>query len=429
MAESPEPEPEAEPEPAKHERAPGEPAPREKPPARERFRRWRERHPRGTVALVVLLVLLLIGAVIVWWYVATFESTDDAQVDAHISPISVRVAGTVVAVHVENNQLVKAGQLLVELDPRDHETAVARAEAELAQARALLAAEHPNVPITTTTNVTQIATSEEEVAAARAAVAAAERDQQSAEARLVAAEANDVRARADEKRYHFLLGQRAVPRERYDQVLAAARTSRAEVASARALARASRKVVDEQRRRFAQAEHRAAEASQNAPEQLTIRRSTIDARAAAVRAAEAALAQARLNLGYTRVTAPIDGVIGQRSVEPGQRVQPGEQLLSIVDLGHVWVTANFKETQLHKLRVGQPVRVSLDAYGTKYDGTIESFAGATGARYSLLPPENATGNYVKVVQRLPVRIRIDPGQDPERRLRPGLSVEPRVRVR
>ena len=406
--------------------------PDRQPPAREplgrRARRWRREHPRGAaIALVLLLALVAVG-LIVWWWMHTHETTDDAQIDGHIAPLSSRVAGTVTRVYVEDNQTVERGQLLVELDPRDYEVAVARAEAELAQARAQLAAENPNVPITATTNVTQIATSSDEVQSARAAIAAAERDYQSSLARVKASEANGARAEADLARYKYLLGQRAIPEERFDQVLATAKTARADVDSARALARSAQKSVEQQQARLQQALSRQGEANRNAPHQLSIKEANIAAKEAAVKAAEAAVERAKLDLSYTKIAAPVAGIVGKRSVEPGQRVQPGEELLSVVALGDLWVTANFKETQLRRLRIGQKVRIKVDALGEKIDGTVESFAGASGARYSLLPPENATGNYVKVVQRLPVRIRIEPNQD-NRRLRPGMSVEPSVALR
>ncbi len=406
-----------------------QPDERRREPLGRRAARWRREHPRGTVIALVILVALVAAAVIVWWYFHTHESTDDAQIDGHIAPISSRVAGTVTGVFVEDNVAVERGQLLVQLDPRDFEVAVERAEAELAQARAQLAAENPSVPITATTNVTQIATSSDEVENARAGIAAAERDYQAAIARITSGEANAARANADESRYRYLLQQRAIPAERYDQVIATAKAARADVESQRALARSAAQAVEQQKARLQQALSRAGEANRNAPHQLSIRESNIAAKEAAVKVAEAALERAKLDLSYTRIVAPVAGITGKRSVEPGQRVQPGEELLSVVALGELWVTANFKETQLRRLRIGQPVRIKVDALGEKIDGRVESFAGASGARYSLLPPENATGNYVKVVQRLPVRIQIAPNQDAYRRLRPGMSVEPNVSLR
>lgn len=411
-----------------HEEEREERAPPSKLPRRERLRRWRREHPRGTIIAIVVAALILAGLALVWWWMHTHETTDDAQIDGHIAAISTRVAGTVSAVHVEDNQVVTAGQLLIELDPRDYQVALARAEAELAQARANLEAEHPNVPITATTNLTQVATASDEITNARASVDGAERDAQAALARVHAAEANNARAQADLVRNRFLIQQRAIPPQRYDEIVATAKAAEAELRSQQASARAAEKNVDEQRAKLQQALSRAGEVEKNAPRQLSIKQANIDAKEAAVKVAEAAVARAKLDLEYTRVVAPFAGVVGKRSAEPGARVQPGEQLMALVDVDDLWVTANFKETQLHQLRVGQKVRIKIDAFDESIDGTVESFAGASGARYSLLPPENATGNYVKVVQRLPVRIRIAPGQDGDHRLRPGMSVEPRVTV-
>jgi membrane fusion protein (multidrug efflux system) len=416
------PEPEPERRSNGHERA-------ARPPLRERTRQSLRAHRRGYTIAAVVSMVALAGGALVWWWLAGRVTTDDAQIDAHISGVATRVAGTVVAVHVEDNQPVAAGQLLVELDARDFQVSLRRAEAELLAARAQLEAEHPQVPITSTTNVTNISTSASDVASSRAAVAAAERDRDSAGARVREAEANVERAVADERRYRYLLEQHAAPRERYDQARAAAKATRAQVASNRALLRAAAKTVDEARARLAQALSRQSEVAANGPRQLDARRAQTDARRAQVDAAQAALEQARLNLTYTRVVAPVAGVVGRRSAEPGNHVAPGEQLVAVVALDDVWVTANFKETQLGKLRVGQRARVHVDALGRDYDGRVESIAGASGARFSLLPPENATGNFVKVVQRIPVRIHLDAGQDSEHRLRPGMSVEPKVFVR
>lgn len=394
-----------------------------------RLGRWRREHPRGALVIVVLVLLLIVAVIVIWWYLATFESTDNAQIDGHISPVSTRVAGTVTRVFVEDNQRVVAGQLLAQLDPADYKVALARAEAELQRAQATLEAAHPSVPITSTTTQTAVATTEQEVATAEAAVAAAERDAQAARARVQAALATAERAKSDLDRQQYLFRQKAIPRERLDAAVATYKAARADVASQRALARAANKAVEQQKARLEQAESRQREAQKNAPRQVNVQKAQIDAQQAAVRAAAAAVERARLDLSYTRIVAPIAGIVGKRSVEPGQRVQPGEQLVAIVDLDHVWVTANFKETQMEVLRVGQSARIHVDALDEDLRGKIVSFPGATGARYSLLPPENATGNWVKVVQRLPVRIALAPGQDPHDRLRLGMSVEARVRVR
>ena len=398
-------------------------------PLRIRAAAWRREHPRGFVLLVAGLVVALAAAVLLWWHFHTHESTDDAQIDGHIAPVSARVAGTVVAVHVEDNTEVQRGQPLAELDPRDYQVALARAEAALAQARAELAAENPNMPITATSNVTQIATTSDDVDNAKAGIAAAEREQQSTLARVRSAEAANTRAEADLARQKYLLAQRAITQERFDQIAATAKAARADLDSARALTRAAAKTVEQQQLKLQQAQSRAGEAARNAPRQISIREANIEAKEAAVKAAEAAVERAKLDLAYTKIVAPVHGVVGKRNVEPGQHVQVGEELLAVVALDDLWVTANFKETQMRRMQPGQTVRIKVDALGETVDGTVESFAGATGARYSLLPPENATGNYVKVVQRLPVRIRIKPDQDPHHRLRPGMSVEPTVTLR
>jgi membrane fusion protein (multidrug efflux system) len=236
-----------------------------------------------------------------------------------------------------------------------------------------------------------------------------------------------VRTAADLHRYRFLLKERAVPQQQYDDRLAAARVADAAVTSGRAQARSAAHVVAQQRARLGQAQSRLTEANKNAPRQVAIDRANVDQRAAAIRAAEAAVAQARLNLEYTRIVAPFDGIVGRRTVEVGMHIEPAQQLLAIVDIGDLWVTANFKETQLRHMRAGARATVRVDAFGRRYDGWVESLGAASGSRFSLFPPENATGNYVKVVQRLPVRIRL---KDPDRtRLRPGMSVEPRVYLR
>ena len=411
------------------EHEPDEQPKKPREPLRRRAARWRQMHPRGFVLLVIALVVAIVAGVFIWWHFHTHESTDDAQIDGHIAPISARVAGTVIAVYVEDNTAVTAGQPLAELDPRDYQVALARAEADLMQARAQLAAESPNVPITATTNTTQIATTSDDVDTARAAIAAAEKEHQSALARVHGAEATDARAEADLARYKYLIAQRAVPQERFDQIEATAKATRADLDSARALARSAQKSVEQQQLKLQQALSRQGEANRNAPRQISIREANLAAKEAAVKAAEAAVERAKLDLAYCKVVAPVAGVVGKRDVEPGQHVQPGEELLAVVALDDLWVTANFKETQLEHLRIGQSVRIKVDALGVKLDGTVESFAGASGARYSLLPPENATGNYVKVVQRLPVRIHLAPDQNRDRRLRPGMSVEPTVALR
>jgi len=360
----------------------------------------------GALALVALL----------WWlHARKFEDTDDAQVDGYISSISPRVPGTVVRVLVEDNQQVNPGDLLVELDTADLEVAVAQARAAVAQAEAAFAAEQPNVFITATSNRTTVQVAEDEVANAQADLEAAQRD-------LEQAEANDRFAQQQKQRATQLLASQTIPQAEFDQRATAADVTRAAVAAAR-------KHVEQRVARLQTAQARLAEARSNAPRQLVSREAGLSVRQANLELARAQLRQAQLNLGYAKVLAPVAGIVGKRSVNLGDRVQPGQQLMSLTQNGTLWVTANFRETQIEHMQPGQAASVHVDAVDRDYDGSVESFAGATGSRFSLLPPENASGNYVKVVQRIPVRITLKPGQPGVERLRPGMSAEPKVRVR
>ena len=357
------------------------------------------------------------GAVaLIWWLRARkFEDTDDAQIDAYITAVSSRVPGNVVRVLVQDNQRVKEGDPLVEMDTADLEVAVAQARAAVAQARAAVAAEQPTVSITASSNRAALQSAEDEVTNAEADLEAARRD-------LDQALASNRFAQQQKERAAQLLTSKTVPQAEYDQRVSAADMAQAGVAAAR-------KRVDQRQARLQTAQARLVEARANAPRQLVAREATLDVRQANLELAQAQLRQAQLNLSYAKVAAPVEGIVGKRSVNVGDRVQPGQQLMSITQIGQLWVTANFRETQIERMRPGQPATVHVDAIDRDYRGTVDSFAGATGSRYSPLPPENATGNYVKVVQRIPVRIRLDPGQPDTERLRPGMSVEAKVRVR
>ncbi len=400
-----------------------------RPSRRERIKQWRAAHPRVVWAILVGAALALIGAVALWLHLRTYVSTDDAQIDGDISSISARVSGIVTGVYVQDNQYVHAGDLLAELDRADYEVALARAEANLAQATAQTQAQLPSVPITTTTTATSRATSASDVEAATADLAAAQREVDSARARVAQAEAQDRLAHLDYQRSVQLFATRAVAQVDLDQHTASRESADAELEASRASLEAAKKHVDQQRERLRQARSRLGETVQNAPTEIDIQEANVASREASLKNAEAAVTEARLNLGYTRVVAPVNGIIGRKSVNVGNHVQPGQQLLVIVQTDRLWVTANFKETQVDDMRVGQRARVSVDAYGTDFDATVESMPGASGSRFSLFPPENATGNYVKVVQRLPVRLRLLPNQRGYQDLRPGMSVEPKVWIR
>jgi membrane fusion protein (multidrug efflux system) len=355
-------------------------------------------------------------AAFAWWlHARKFEDTDDAQIDGYITAVSSRVAGTVVAVHFDDNQEVKQGDLLVELDPADLQVAVAQAKAALAQAQAQLQAEQPGVPILETTNRTSLDT-------AQSAVANAEADLEAARRELDEAEANNKYAQQQKVRAQELLASKVIPQAEYDQRISAADAAAANVAAAR-------KRIDQRKAGLATAQSRLAETRANAPRQLVERQATLSVRQANLELAQAQLRQAELNLSYARVVAPVAGVLGKRSVNVGDRVQPGQQLFSLAQTGNQWVTANFRETQIEEMKLGAQVEIHVDALDRDFTGKVQSFAAATGSRFSLLPPENATGNYVKVVQRIPVRISLDPNQPGMDRLRPGMSAEPKVRVK
>jgi membrane fusion protein (multidrug efflux system) len=385
-----------------------------RPSGRERAAGLVRAYPHAKWVLPLLAVLVVAGGTTVWHYYSVRESTDDAQIDGHIHPISARVSGTVVRVLHDDNETVQVGTLLVELDPKDYQVALARARADLANAEASATAAHVDVPLTTTT-------SSNTLAASSAAVKAADRDVQAAQAGVHQAQANYTKAASDLKRMEQLVEKDEVSRQQYDAAVAAAGAAQATLESANA-------TVASAESRAAQARAQAA-AAETVPEQIRMTRARAGAAAADVQKYQAALEQAELNLQYTRIYAPVTGILSKRNVEPGQVVQAGQPLFSIVDLDDIWVTANFKETQLKSMSPGQKATIKVDAYGRDYSGVVESIGGATGSRFSVLPPENATGNYVKVVQRLPVRIRFDRGQDPNHLLRPGMSVEPTVRTK
>jgi len=393
--------------------------------------------------LIAVVVVLLIGAGVWYWLTRGRESTDDAQIDSHVTQVSARVAGTIVRVAVEDNQTVDAGAMLVGLDPRDYQVAVDRARAELADAEAAAQAAQTNVPITSTTASSNILTARGGVVQAQSGIVAAEHEVAAARARLTAAqaklreaEANATKATRDVERLRGLLAKDEVSQQQFDAAVAAgdaqraaADSSRSQVAEAEAGVPAAESKLMQARAAEQQA-HAELQSAQTAPQQVLATKARASAAEAHVQQARANLAQTELNMQYATVKAPIRGVVSRKGINAGQVVQAGQPLLAIVDVDHVWVTANFKETQLRNMRAGQNATVDVDAYGGReYKGRVDSIAGATGARFSLLPPENATGNFVKVVQRVPVKIALDPGQDPEHLLRPGMSVTPTVFTR
>ncbi len=376
----------------------------------------------------VVLVVLAIGGLFYWLHARQFESTDDAQVDAHLNPISARVDGTITKVYVDDNETVKVGDPLVDLDSRDYQAALDQALAQLAQAKSLVIAQEPNIPITQVESTTNISTGEAEVANAQAALAAAERDGESAAAKLAESEANNARAQADLMRYQLLIAKEEVSQQEYDQIAATAKAQAATVAANQAGVQSAKQVVDQRRAQLQQAQSRLEQYRHNAPRQIAIQRATVRSNEASAQSADAQVEQARLKLSYCHITAPVSGIVMRRSAEVGAHISAGQQLFQIAQIGDVWVTANFKETQLRNIRPGQSVTIHVDALKRDFEGTVENIGGSTGAVASVLPPENATGNFVKVVQRIPVRIRFKPNQDGLERLRPGMSVEPDVSI-
>ena len=387
----------------------------------------RGRRRAFTVFFLVLLVLAT-GGLFWWLHARQFETTDDAEVDAHLNPISARIDGTIARVYVDDNQTVAAGQALVDLDPRDYQVALDQSMAQLTQARSMVIAQQPNVPITQVENITNISTGEADVANAQAALSAAERERDSDAAKLTEAEANDARAQADLARYKILIAKEEVSEQEYDQIVAAAKAQAATVLSSRATLQAAAQTVDQRRAQLQEAQSRLAQYRRTAPAQIAIRRATVASEQASAQSAEAQVEQAQLRLAYCKIPAPVSGIVMKRSAEVGERISAGQQLMQIVQIGDIWVTANFKETQLRNIRARQPVAIHVDALKQDFSGYVQDVAGSTGSVASVLPPENATGNYVKVVQRIPVRIRFNPNQRGLDRLRPGMSVEPQVRI-
>jgi membrane fusion protein, multidrug efflux system len=399
-------------------------------PASERDLHWKQasRNPRFRLALIVGGIVLLVAGFFLWRYLGSYENTDDAQIDGHLNAISARVSGHVTKLLVNDNQFVQAGTPLVEIDPRDYEVAVARAKAAYQDALATSESLQVNVPITTVNTGSQLSAAEADVEGSRAGVSLARQQLEAARAQLEQAIANDIKAQNDVGRYKQLVDKQEISHQQYDQAVAAARSSAAGVAGARASVSASEQQVSQAQAKLLQAEAGLRSAG-TAPQQLASVRSRVQAAQAQAQQKKAELEQAMLNLQYTRLVAPVNGIVSNRTVEVGQNVQIGQELMKIVNLDDIWVTANFKESQLRLMQPGQRATISVDAYGKKYNGHVESVAGASGALFSLLPPENATGNYVKVVQRIPVKITFDPGETKEHILRPGMSVEPKVWVR
>jgi len=364
----------------------------------------------------------------VYRYVSSYESTDDAQIDGHVNSVSARVSGHVIKLNVEDNQIVQAGTVLVEIDPADYQVAYERAKADFEDAQAGAVAAGVNVPITSVNTTSQISASEADVNSSRAGIQVAKQQFEAAKAQLQQAEANNVKAQNDLARYKQLVDKQEISQQQYDQAIAASKASAAGVESARASADAAQQQVTQAQGKLVQAQANFSTAN-TAPKQMEITRARATSALAEAQRKKADLDQAALNLRYTKIIAPVNGIVSNRTVEVGQNVAPGQELMKVINLDDVWITANFKETQLRQMKMGQRVTIDVDANGHSYNGKVDSIAGASGARFSLLPPENATGNYVKVVQRIPVKIVLDSGSNKDHQLRPGMSVLPKVWIR
>ena len=382
--------------------------------------------------VIGVILLLILGAIFFYWRSTFTEDTDDAQVDGNLYQVSSRVTGHVVKVYVDDNQTVQAGQLLVEIDPTDYQVALDQAQADLANAQAQSVLASTNVPITSTTVTTNVTTSASDVKGSADMVAQDEKQVEAATARVDQARANAVKAQLDVDRYTPLVQKDVISKQQYDAAVAAAAASKAAVLEAESDVLAAQNAVEGARQKLAQAQAQSAQSVQNRPGQIRVEESRAAAAEAAVRQAEARVEQARLNLSYTNITAPTAGIVNKKNVEIGANLSVGQDLMTIIPLTDLWVTANFKETQLARMYPCQAVTLKVDAYGgRKFSGRVTQIGGATGSMLSLFPPENATGNYVKVVQRIPVRVDFTNLQqeDGDYALRPGLSVTPEVEVK
>ena len=385
---------------------------------------------RRRFIIIGVVALIVVGALLFWWHSTFYEDTDDAQVNGHLIQISSRIAGQVIKVNVEENQAVKKGDVLVEIDPKDFQVTVQQDEANLQSAAANYEAAKVNVPVTTINTGSTLSSAGADVQGSNAQIAQAEKQLEAARARVVQAQANATKSDADLQRYKPLVEKDVISKQQFDAAVAAADANKAALAEAQANVIASEDAVRVARDNLARSQA-ALQFAQTAPKQVAIQKAKADQAAAQVAQAQAQLDQAKLNLSYTKIIAPEDGIVTRKSVELNQNVSVGQNMMTLVSLDDIWITANFKETQLEHMRAGQPVTVSADAYGgRKYDGRVTQIGGATGSVLSLFPPENATGNYVKVVQRVPVRIDLtNPQQNSDHLLRPGLSVEPKVQVK
>jgi membrane fusion protein (multidrug efflux system) len=397
------------------------------PPARKPAVKW-----------IVIGAVLLIAIAGGWYLMATANrvSTDDAQVDGHIAPVAAKVYGNVLEVLVNDNQQVKKGEVLVRIDPRDYQAKVDVARAALQYAQSQLGGADITVPLTRDVTVSSSSQADAQLQSAEADLAKAASEHQRAagadisfaRANVDAGQATWDRAKADLERMRPLMEKSEISKLQFDSYVAAARVAESQLAAAKEKLSAALEDAETKKAALAGARARVAQAQAGViqakanQQQIGVQSARAASASAAVVQARADLETAELQLGYTTIVAPLDGMVTRKSVEPGQILQPGQSLMTIVPLNDIWVTANFKETQLRNVRPGQKAEVSVDMSGRSFPGHVDSIAASTGARMSLLPPENATGNFVKVVQRIPVKIVLDP-LPADAILRPGMNVD------
>jgi membrane fusion protein (multidrug efflux system) len=403
------------------------------PPGGEaRYQRRSEflNNPRTKWGFIFAGLVVVVAVFFLWRYLASYESTDDAQIDGHVNSVSARVSGHVVKLSVEDNQYVEKGTVLVEIDPADYEVAVAQARAEYEDAKAQAEAAGINIPMTDVSTSSQVSGAQAGVSMAQSGITGARQQFEAAKAQIAEADANNTKAQNDLVRYKQLIDKQEISEQQYDQAVASAQAAAATLQAARANADAVAAQIKQAQDKLAQAGADLRTAN-TAPQTMRVTRARSLSAQANAEQKKAQLDQAQLNLLYTKIIAPVSGVVSNRTVEVGQNVQPGQEMMKIIPLGDgdLWVTANFKETQLKQMKPGLSAEIAVDASGKTYKGHVDSIAGASGARFSLLPPENATGNYVKVVQRIPVKIVFESGETNGHELRPGMSVVPKVWIK
>ena len=419
----------AEPKPQAETRAP------HSPPSLDSEARYQRRaeflsSPRTKWGFILAGLVILIAVIVLWRYLASYESTDDAQIDGHVNSVSARISGYVLKLNVEDNQYVEKGTVLVEIDPADLEGAVGEARAQYADAQAQASAAGINVPITDVSTSSQVSGAQGGVSGAQAGISAAREQFEAAKSQVAEADANNTKAQNDLVRYKQLIDKEEISQQQYDLAVSSAQGAAASLQAARSNADAYAAQIKQAQSKLEQADADLRNAG-NRSHTMRVMSARAQSAQAFAQQKKVALEQAELNLSYTKIMAPVSGVVSNRTVEVGQNVQPGQEMMKVIPLGEgdLWVTANFKETQLKKMKPGLPADIAVDASGKTYKGHVDSIAGASGARFSLLPPENATGNYVKVVQRIPVKIVFEPGVIKSHELRPGMSVVPKVWIK